>query len=99
MENNPSGPFTLTIREDGSVVIPASVLRRMGFDPGQRMSVRVTALALSEELEQRGVGEDEVDRISETQMEPRENVLKFLASEGRLKGDKAFRSRFLRIGR
>jgi len=74
--------FVTDIDDSGSITIPASYLRSLGFETGARVSVRVTELVLSEDLRQRGITESEVDRLGATQLEPRENVLTFLASEG-----------------
>ena len=82
MSEHETPDFVTDIGADGSITVPASYLRSLGFHPGARASVRVTELVLSDELRQRGITEPVVDHIGATQLEPRENVLSFLASEG-----------------
>ncbi len=94
--------YVTEIPADGSVSIPAAYLRRVGYGPGQRVSVRVTELVISDELRRKGIGEEEVGTIGGVQLEPRENVLTFLASEGMLARNAGTLKRFrawLRSGR
>lgn len=96
MEHDPTGPVAVTVREDGTIVLAASLLRSMGFKPGMKVSARLTEISLAEELVKRGISEEEVDQIGARQLEPRENVIRFLAAEGRLKGSRRFLSRVRR---
>jgi cobalamin biosynthesis protein CbiG len=96
MEHDPTGPVSVTVRDDGTIVISAQILRAMGFKPGTKVSARLTEMVLAEELRKRGIAEEEVDRIGSKQLEPRENVIRFLAAEGRLTGSKGFRTRTVR---
>jgi hypothetical protein len=57
------------------------------------MRVKLIPRRLSRELVLRGVTEEEIDQIGSLQLEPRENVLGFLSSEGALRADKKFRRR------
>lgn len=93
MEHDPSKPAVVSVRRDGTIEVPASVVQRMGFLPGDRVSVRVTDAALSRRLLDLGVTENEVDEIAERQLEAREHVAKFLAAEGALRRSSAFRKR------
>jgi bifunctional DNA-binding transcriptional regulator/antitoxin component of YhaV-PrlF toxin-antitoxin module len=76
--------FTANVGEHGEVVIPDSLLEDHGLRPGTRVHVRLTDHALSEQLHKRGVTEEEIQRIVALQLESREQVLKFLLSEGAL---------------
>ncbi|MCU0452858.1 MAG: hypothetical protein MUE68_04310 [Bacteroidetes bacterium] len=93
MEHDPSSPAIVTVQRDGSIILTAALVQRMGFHPADRVSVRVTDAALSRRLADLGVTESEVDTIAERQLEPRENVARFLAAEGSLGGSSTFRRR------
>jgi hypothetical protein len=93
MEHDPSSPVVVSVRQDGTIQVPAVTVQRMGFAPGDRVSVRVSNAALSRRLLDLGVTEVEVDTIAERQLEPRENVAKFLSAEGALSDSAAFRKR------
>ncbi len=83
----------VSVGQDGTIQLPANAVQRMGFSPGDRVSVRVSDAGLSRRLLDLGVTEAEVDTITERQHEPRENVAKFLSSEGALRNSAAFRKR------
>jgi bifunctional DNA-binding transcriptional regulator/antitoxin component of YhaV-PrlF toxin-antitoxin module len=93
MEHDPSSPIVVRVRADGTIEVPSAVVQRMGFAPGDRVSVRLTDAGLRRQLLDRGVTESEVDEIAERQLEPRENVGRFLAAEGALKRTAAFQKR------
>lgn len=93
MEHDPSSPVVVSVRKDGTIQLPAAAVQRMGFAPGDRVSVRVSDAAMSRRLRDLGVTEQEVDTIAERQLEPRENVAKLLAAEGALRNSTAFRKR------
>jgi hypothetical protein len=93
MEHDPTSPVVVSVRQDGTIQLPAGVVQRMGFVPGDRVSVRVSDAALSRTLLDLGITEVEVDTIAERQLEPRENVAKFLSVEGALGDSAAFRKR------
>ena len=76
--------FCTEVSAQGSVLVPASYLSSVGFSAGAKVSIRVSELAVSEDLRERGITNEEVDRIGHTQLEARENVLEFLSSEGSL---------------
>ena len=81
------------VEQNGTAIIPARHLERLGIGPGSRMRVKLIPRKLSRELVQRGVTEEEIEQIGSLQLEPRQNVLGFLSSEGALRGDKKFRRR------
>ena len=78
------------------IAIPGHVLR--AFAPGSTVTVRLTPGAVGGGLRRRGVTEDEIERISARQLEPRENVVRFLGTEGSLGSSARFR-RVARTGR
>lgn len=93
MEHDPSSPVVVTVRHDGTIELTAAAVQRMGFHTGDRVIVRVTSAALSRKLAELGVTDGEVDTIAERQLEPRDQVARFLAAEGRLGRSSTFRHR------
>ncbi|MEK6756132.1 MAG: hypothetical protein AABZ02_08280 [Bacteroidota bacterium] len=81
------------VDDSGNVVLPVAVVRRLGAKGGSKLHVRITARKLSADLAQRMVTEEEIERIGRMQFEERHNVIRFLASEGRLAKYKKFRRR------
>lgn len=76
--------FETHVDAEGSLRVPASYVRKLGFEPGSRLSVRLTDASVAADLQARGIAQEEVDLIGSTQLEPRENVLEFLRAEGAL---------------
>jgi hypothetical protein len=74
--------FEATVDENGKITVPPAMAQEIGREP---LHVRLTEKTIASELKTRGVDEDEIDRIAALQMEPRENVLRFLLAEGALK--------------
>ncbi len=70
----------------GSIRVPDEVLKH--FPAGTRANVHVllTGRRISSALRIRGVTEEEIRRIGSLQLESREQVVRFLLSEGTLKG-------------
>lgn len=85
--------FEARIDPNGVLVVPKEVLERLTVKEGSKVTVRVTSDKISDALKKRTVTEDEIDRISQLQMEPRENVVKFLTAEGVLAKNRGFMSR------
>jgi hypothetical protein len=75
--------FEAILDDSRTIRIPESVSEFFGSTGS--VHVRLTARALSAELNDRNVSEEEIDRISSIQFEPRDQVVKFLLSEGALK--------------
>lgn len=75
----------------GAISLPENV-RRAVCD-GEHIIVRLCTDDARRGLDDVGATEEEVDRISAVQMESREQVVMFLASEGRLSRHAAFRRR------
>ena len=77
----------------GDLLIPAAVLKRLNADPGGRIHVRLTSTILSGELKRRNVTEEEIEEIAALQLEPRENVVKFLSTESKFASNAHFKRR------
>ena len=77
--------------DHGKITIPKEVLDEIG-DTVSAVHVRVTTKALSSELKERQVNEDEIELIGAMQLESRPQVVKFLLSEAALKGNRRFKS-------
>lgn len=82
--------FDAVVNEGGTIVIPDSVLQQLNNGGKGRLHVRLSAPDLVADLKSRNVVETEVEEISAVQMESREQVIKFLMSEGALKGSRVF---------
>ena len=85
--------FEAKIDPQGVLAVPKEVLERLTVKEGSKVTVRVTAEKISDALRKRTVTEDEIDRISRLQMEPRENVVTFLTAEGALANNRSFVTR------
>lgn len=85
--------FEATIDQRGVVRVPTEMLERLTVRGGAKVMVRITAEKISDALKKRTVTEEEIDRISKLQMEPRENVVKFLTTEGALSKNRGFMNR------
>jgi hypothetical protein len=75
--------FEAAIDASGRIAIPKHLLTLLGATK-ERVHVRVTTKAISSVLRNRKVSEEEIERIGSTQLETREQVLRFLLSEGAL---------------
>ena len=77
-----SGERVVRVLEDGTAVLEASFLKDLGLRPDDQIHVRVTTRKLRRGLLRIGVTEDEVETIAAMQLEPRENVERFLSTQG-----------------
>lgn len=73
--------FEASIDEKGKITLPSKIAGELRKSSGL-IHVRLTAKALSSELKNRDVVEGEIERIGNLQLESREQVVKFLLSEG-----------------
>ena len=85
--------IALKLEKSGDLVIPAGALERLNQKNGARVRVRVMSDDLSADLRKRNVSEEEIERVAILQLEPRENVLRFLATEGSMAGKSGFKKR------
>ena len=76
--------FESEIDAHGNIRVPAEVLGHFEQPSGVRMHVRLTGYLMSSELRKNGVTEEEIDRIKSLQLESRDQVVKFLLTEGAL---------------
>jgi hypothetical protein len=83
--------FETEIAEGGTLAIPRAAGRV--FAPGTTVIVRLTRGIVGGRLRRRGVTEDEIEQIAARQLEPRENVIRFLEAEGSLSGSARLRRR------
>ena len=83
--------FEAEVTRSGTLLVPAAIARTLL--PGTTLTVRVTRGRVSAALRARGVSEEEVEQIATRQLEPRENVIRFLESEGILASSGRFRRR------
>ncbi|MBM2841624.1 MAG: hypothetical protein HW412_2152 [Bacteroidetes bacterium] len=74
--------FDATVDKEGRITLPGTVIKEVGKSP---IHVRLTMKSIHSDLKERSVSEDEIERIGAIQLEPREQVVKFLLSEGVLK--------------
>ena len=73
-----SAEFEAELDASGRITVPRDIAGE--FQTGM-IRVRLTASLIGEELQKRAVTEEEVERIGRLQLEPREQVIKFLLSE------------------
>ncbi len=83
--------FEAVVTEGGTLAIPGPVARTLA--PGTTVVVRLTRGSVRGALRRRGVTEDEIESIAARQLEPRENVVRFLEAEGSLSSSARLRSR------
>lgn len=82
--------FDARLGEDGTIVVPEALRNELA---GKKLHVRLFLEETSASLRSRGVTEEEIDAIAQTQLEAREQVVKFLSSEGSLLANAAFARR------
>ena len=85
--------FEATVGKDGSLNIPGALLESLGIEEGAKVSVRITGKRAATLLKRGSVTNDEIDRIAGMQLEPTDQVVKFLLSEGVLKGRRRIAAR------
>ena len=82
--------FEAFIDESGRIAVPAELRKRFG---GRKVQVRLQTREMSAALARNEVTEEELERIAAMQLEPREQVVAFLMTEGELRGNSAFARR------
>jgi hypothetical protein len=80
--------FEARVTAEGMIPLPSHLARSM--TPGSSVIVRLTHGTIHRTLRKRGVSEGEIEHIASLQLEPRENVVRFLAMEGTLSRDTSF---------
>ncbi len=89
----------LKVGNDGDLVIPKDALDRLNIRQGASVHIRLSPAVLSGALRARNVTEEEIEAIAALQLEPRENVVRFLATESAMSGNKNFRKHLRRKGK
>ncbi len=87
---SPGNEFEALIDEEGNIAVPPDLLREL---VGRKLHVRIQKREVAAALQEKSVTEDELARLARIQLEPREQVIKFLLSEGALKSNRAFSRR------
>ena len=87
---SPVNEFEALIDEEGNIAIPPDLLKEL---VGRKLHVRIQKREVAAALQEKGVTEDEIARLAKIQLEPREQVIKFLLSEGALKSNRTFSRR------
>jgi hypothetical protein len=85
--------FEAEVDGEGRVHFSRSVTNDLRLSRGAKVTVRIVAGVLSRELTARNVSDEEIERIGNVQLEDRDQVVKFLMSEGILAKDRAFKKR------
>jgi bifunctional DNA-binding transcriptional regulator/antitoxin component of YhaV-PrlF toxin-antitoxin module len=88
--------YEAIVDEEGKIVIPASVVEQVGAGKKAVVHVCLTEKNLSNALKEKNVSEEEIEAIARIQLESRDQVVKFLLSEGTLAKHVSFRSRSTR---
>ncbi|MDA0986902.1 MAG: hypothetical protein O3A55_04800 [Bacteroidetes bacterium] len=83
--------FERTVNNDGTINFNFPVSEKLKVKPGDKVTIKVTAGVISEKLTKHKVTEEEIEKISKTQLEKIENVIEFLSVEGSLKNKKYFK--------
>ena len=76
--------FESRVEIDGSVIFSKKV-RDLRLKPGSKVTVKIFGGSVSSRLKTLGVSEDEIETIGEMQFEDRNNVVRFLSSQGILR--------------
>lgn len=82
--------FVAVIDHEGKIAVPDHAAKELG---GKKLHVRLMSNEISSALKARGVTEHEVERIAALQRESRDQVIKFLMSEGSLTASRVFKRR------
>ena len=85
--------FEAEIDGDGRVKFSQPVAEELRLKTGAKVTVRIAGGVLSEQLTARDVSNEEIERIGNVQLEDRDQVVKFLLSEGSLSRSNSFKAR------
>jgi hypothetical protein len=83
--------FEVFVEKDGSLTFPAAIVRKLRR--GKHFVVRLSEGTIIRTLRRRGITEDDIEEIARMQLEPRENIIQFLLSEGAFGGNKSISRR------
>ena len=77
--------FAGVVSREGAIRVPQEICESMGVTSGSRVVVRLTTKNAAASLKKKDVTDQAIDRISALQLEPIDQVVKFLLSEGKMK--------------
>jgi len=98
-EQSRSVEFEGVIDEHGKIAVPKALLKRCETGTGGKVHVRLTGTLISAELKDRRVSGEEIEQIASLQRESRDQVVKFLLSEGAWRNHKALKGKPRKIGK
>ncbi|MBX2992272.1 MAG: hypothetical protein KF749_14055 [Bacteroidetes bacterium] len=81
MEKKSVQEFDCFLEQDGTIAVPREIAERFS---GSKLHVLLERKEISDRLKKNNVTEGEIERISALQLETREQVIKFLLSQGTL---------------
>lgn len=81
MEKKSVQEFEGVLEQDGTIGVPPEIAERFS---GAKLHVRIEKKEINDRLMKNNVTEEEIERISALQLESREQVIKFLLSQGML---------------
>jgi len=87
--------FEAGVDENGKISFSKSV-NELQLKPGEKVTINIFGGVLSERLTTLNVTETEIELIGKTQLEDRQHVMSFLASQGAMAKNKNFVSRMKR---
>lgn len=87
--------FEAEVDRNGKVSFSTPVFE-LQLKPGEKVTVNIFGGVLSRQLTKLNVTETEIEQIGKTQLEDREHVMTFLASQGVMNKNKGFAGRMER---
>ncbi len=93
MEKQNVSDFTGVLDAEGKIAVPDALRKALAESGARKIHVRLSPLTVNAGLRAQGVTEEEIDHLCMAQLETREQVVKFLLSEGAMKSDAGFRHR------
>ncbi|MBI5473316.1 MAG: hypothetical protein HY961_13310 [Ignavibacteriae bacterium] len=88
--HSPAFEFEGYVDANGAIAVPTEMVDALS---GKKLHVRIQQNEIASSLRKKMVTEDEIARIAATQLEQRDQAVKFLLSEGSLKSNRAFSRR------
>ncbi|HAP34847.1 MAG TPA: hypothetical protein DCQ28_02480 [Bacteroidetes bacterium] len=87
--------FEAEVDRNGKVTFSKPVFE-LQMKPGEKVTVNIFGGVLSKQLTKLNVTETEIEQIGKTQLEDRQHVMTFLASQGAMNKNKDFAGRMER---
>jgi DNA-binding transcriptional regulator/RsmH inhibitor MraZ len=86
-----STEFEAVIDKKGRITVPHVVMKRLAGS--KKVHVRLSQTTVNEALTKKSVTEEEIERVAAVQLEDRDQVVRFLLTEGSLRNSAGFRQR------